>query len=90
MKLGAGFVSDMRQETLHAKIVRSLIQMAQNLGLRVTADGVNDAETAKAWATLGCERIQGRHVGPLLSAQQVLACGIRPGEPARLPLAPQD
>ena len=72
MRLDAAFVGDMRQATSHAKIVRSLVQLAQNLGLSVTAEGVEDAETALALSTLGCERIQGGYVGPPLAANEVL------------------
>ncbi len=73
VKLSAAFVGDMRQVALHAKIVRSLVQLAQNLGLRVTAAGVDDADTALALSTLACERIQGRHVSPPLAAQEIVA-----------------
>jgi diguanylate cyclase (GGDEF)-like protein len=73
MKLGTGFVGDMLRETLHAKIVRSLVHLAQNLGLRVAAEGVEDAGTAEALAALGCERIQGSYVSPPLTAQEILA-----------------
>ena len=73
VKLSAVFVGDMRQVALHAKIVRSLVQLAQNLGLRVTAAGVDDAETALALSTLACERIQGRHVSLPLAAQEIVA-----------------
>jgi EAL domain-containing protein (putative c-di-GMP-specific phosphodiesterase class I) len=41
--------------------------------LRVTAAGVDDAETALALSTLACERIQGRHVSPPLAAQEIVA-----------------
>ena len=61
---------------LHAKIVRSLVQLAQNLGLRVTAEGVEDGETALALSTLGCERIQGGYVGLPIGTLEVLTrCG---------------
>jgi diguanylate cyclase (GGDEF)-like protein len=73
VKLDAAFVADMRQVELHAKIVRSLVQLARNLGLRVTAEGVADADTALALSTLACERIQGPHVSPPLAAQEILA-----------------
>ena len=85
-KVGATFVGDMRRAALHAKIVRSLAHLAQDLGLRVTAEGVEDAETALALSTLGCERIQGAYVGRPLSAEQVLACEIRAAGPVQLPL----
>ncbi len=73
MKLSATFVGDMQRVALHAKIVRTLVQLARNLGLRVTAEGVKDGETAVALSALGCERIQGEHVSPPLTAQEILA-----------------
>ena len=76
MKLAATLVSDMRRVPLHAKIVRTLVQLAQNLGLRVTAEGVEDAETALALSTLGCGRVQGGYVGLPIGTLEVLArCG---------------
>jgi diguanylate cyclase (GGDEF)-like protein len=86
VKVGATFVSDMRQAAFHAKIVRSLAHLARDLGFRVTAEGVEDAETALALSTLGCERIQGGYVGRPLSAQEVLDCEIRAAWPVQLPL----
>jgi EAL domain-containing protein (putative c-di-GMP-specific phosphodiesterase class I) len=82
MKLTAALVSDMRRVPLHAKVVRTLVQLAQNLGLRMTAEGVEDAETALALSTLGCERVQGGYVGPPIGALDVLArCGKNAIEP---------
>jgi diguanylate cyclase (GGDEF)-like protein len=85
MKIVAAFVSDMRQAPANAKVVRSLVQLAKDLGLRVVADGVADAETALALATLGCERIQGDYVSAPLDAQEIRASA---AELARIPLRP--
>ena len=84
--IGATFVGDMRRAPFHAKIVRSLAHLAQDLGLRVTADGVGDAETALALSTLGCERIHGGYVGRPLTPQEVLVCEMRAAGPVQLPL----
>ena len=51
-----------------AKIVRSTIDLAHNLGLSVVAEGV---ETAKAWkllAGLNCDEIQGYFVAKPMPA----------------------
>jgi diguanylate cyclase (GGDEF)-like protein len=85
MKIVAAFVSDMRQTPTHAKVVRSLVQLARDLGLRVVADGVTDAETALALATLGVERIQGDYVSGPLVAQDIAASA---KELAKIPLRP--
>jgi len=86
VRIGATFVGDMRQAAFNAKIVRSLAHLAQDLGLRVTAEGVEDAETAAALSTLGCERIQGGYVGRPLTAQEVLVCDLGAAGTVRLPL----
>jgi len=89
VKLGAAVVRDVGPDGRRAKIVRSLVQLAQGLGLRVAAEGVDDAETAAALATLGCERVQGEYVGRPLAAQEVLLCDLRAAGPARLPFGPE-
>jgi predicted signal transduction protein with EAL and GGDEF domain len=87
-KIGAMFVSDMRRATAHAKIVKALAHLAQDLGLGVIAGGVEDAATAADLAKLGCARVQGSYVGRALTAQDVLRCELNAAGPVRLPLAP--
>ena len=45
-----------------AAIVRSTIDLAHSLGLRVVAEGVEDDETWALLADLGCDAIQGSDV----------------------------
>jgi EAL domain-containing protein (putative c-di-GMP-specific phosphodiesterase class I) len=42
-------------------IVRSIVGLAHSLGLRVTAEGIEDAEQLSALTKLGCEYVQGYH-----------------------------
>jgi EAL domain-containing protein (putative c-di-GMP-specific phosphodiesterase class I) len=72
IELGPNIVADMQRVELHARIARSLVQLARSLGLRVAAAGVPDAATAAALAALGCERIRGAAAGRALSAQEAL------------------
>jgi EAL domain-containing protein (putative c-di-GMP-specific phosphodiesterase class I) len=73
MKLASNFVGEMKRTGPPAKIARSLVQLAKDLGLRVVAEGVEDAETTLALTTLGCERIQGEHVSSPLDAAEIVA-----------------
>ncbi|HET9405437.1 MAG TPA: GGDEF domain-containing phosphodiesterase [Burkholderiales bacterium] len=73
MKLATEFTGDMKRAGARGKVVRSLIGLARDLGLRVVAEGVGDAETALALTTLGCDRIQGDYVSPALAAQEIVA-----------------
>lgn len=72
LKLSATFVADMQHSALHTKIVRSLVRLARDLGLHVTAEGVVDGATAVALLGLGCERVQGQHVSVPLTAEDIL------------------
>ena len=72
VRIDGSLVSDMLQDATHAKIVRSLVHLAQDMEFRVSAGGVEDAETARVLGTLGCERIQGGYVGAPLTPQEIL------------------
>jgi len=59
LKIDKSFVMNMEHDLGDAKIVRSTVELAHNLGLTVVAEGV---ESAKAWnilAALGCDEGQG-------------------------------
>lgn len=59
IKIDKSFVLTMATHTGNASIVRSVIDLARNLGLRVVAEGVEDQQTWDALAALGCEVAQG-------------------------------
>ena len=90
LRLGAAFVGDMQRAPVHEKIVRSLVRLARDLGLEVTAEGVEDGATALALSTLGCARIQGGYVSPPLSGQDILALEKSGGGLSGVTLRPQD
>ncbi len=59
LKIDRSFVMNMERDAADVKIVRSTVDLAHNLGLRVVAEGV---ETAAAWRLLrelGCDEGQG-------------------------------
>jgi predicted signal transduction protein with EAL and GGDEF domain len=63
LKIDRSFVSDMRDDASDQAIVRSTIDLAHNLGLRVVAEGVEDAATWQLLTQLGCDEAQGYHLG---------------------------
>jgi diguanylate cyclase len=63
LKIDRSFVSGMRGDASNRAIVRSTIDLAHNLGLRVVAEGVEDAATWQLLAQLGCDEAQGYHLG---------------------------
>jgi diguanylate cyclase len=54
-----------------AVIVRSTIELGHNLGLRMVAEGVEDAETWRLLRALGCDVIQGYHLSRPLPTEQI-------------------
>jgi diguanylate cyclase (GGDEF)-like protein/PAS domain S-box-containing protein len=63
LKIDRSFVSDMGTDPSDRAIVRSTIELAHNLGLRVVAEGVEDEATARLLTELGCDEAQGYHLG---------------------------
>ena len=59
VKVDKSYVLNMRQNADDAVIVRSIIELAHNLGLSVVAEGVEDRETLDLLNGLGCDSIQG-------------------------------
>jgi diguanylate cyclase (GGDEF)-like protein len=71
VKIDREFVSRMRSDQTAHAIVRSTIQLAHNLGMRVVAEGVEDDETWKELERLDCELIQGYQLSEPLSSAAV-------------------
>jgi diguanylate cyclase (GGDEF)-like protein len=69
IKIDKSFVLRMRQDQSSAVIVRSTIDLAHGLGLKVVAEGVEDQATYDALASLGCDQMQGFHIARAMSAQ---------------------
>jgi EAL domain-containing protein (putative c-di-GMP-specific phosphodiesterase class I) len=59
IKIDRSFVSAMIDSESDAAIVRSTIDLARNLGLLVTAEGVEDQPTRRRLAEMGCDLAQG-------------------------------
>jgi EAL domain-containing protein (putative c-di-GMP-specific phosphodiesterase class I) len=72
LKIDKSFVMGMEREEGDAKIVRSTIDLAHNLGLSVVAEGVENAAIQQRLAEQGCDEAQGYHLSrpvPLAALQ---------------------
>ncbi len=67
LKIDRAFVTHMLQVDSDDVLVRSSIDLAHNLGLSVVAEGVEDQETVDALLALGCDVVQGFHLGTPMS-----------------------
>jgi EAL domain-containing protein (putative c-di-GMP-specific phosphodiesterase class I) len=73
LKIDKSFVMGMSHNSNDAVIVRSTIELGHNLGLRMVAEGVEDAQTWRLLRALGCDVVQGYHLSRPLPPQQITA-----------------
>lgn len=71
LKIDESFVTEMNGTAEAQVIVKSVIDLAHNLGMTACAEGVEDKETANLLARLGCDYAQGYFYGPPVPAQDV-------------------
>lgn len=75
IKIDQSFVFDMISSRSSASIVRSTIDLAHDLGLKVVAEGVENQETLDRLAEQGCDVAQGYFLGePVDSERLVQIC----------------
>lgn len=70
VKIDRSFIVPILLDDRSSSIVRSTINLAHALGLRVVAEGVEDAEIAEMLTSFGCDAAQGYHwTHPLPAAE---------------------
>jgi EAL domain-containing protein (putative c-di-GMP-specific phosphodiesterase class I) len=70
LKIDLTFVSEIMTDPDSATIVRTIIAMAENLNLRVVAEGVETEDQLNYLRLHGCDEIQGYYVSPPVTAQE--------------------
>ncbi len=68
LKIDQSFVRSMETDADDAKIVRSTIDLAHNLGLSVVAEGVENVRVWDMLRELNCDQAQGYHMGKPMPA----------------------
>jgi diguanylate cyclase (GGDEF)-like protein/PAS domain S-box-containing protein len=70
LKIDMSFVRDMCADPEDASIVSAIINLAQSLGLKTIAEGVETEEQMAMLRAQGCNEIQGYHIGRPMAAPQ--------------------
>ena len=73
VKIDRSFVGDLLANDRDTAVVRLLVDLAHNLGLKVTAEGIETAEQLHVLRALGCSYGQGFHLGRPVPATDVPA-----------------
>ncbi len=71
LKIDRSFVMTMASDLEDLTIVRSVIDLAHNMGLLVVAEGVESAQALELLAEMGCDVAQGYHICKPVSADQL-------------------
>jgi len=72
LKVDKSFVTEMDTDEENASIVRATIDLAHNLGLTVTAEGVESRAVFDRLKGMGCDCYQGYYTGRPMTLEQVL------------------
>jgi EAL domain-containing protein (putative c-di-GMP-specific phosphodiesterase class I) len=72
LKIDRSFITDVVRNRNDEIIVRSTIELAHNLGMKVTAEGVEDADTVRLLTDLKCDFAQGWHYAKALPTDELI------------------
>lgn len=70
LKIDSSFVMNMERDEADVAIVRSTIDLAHNLGLRVVAEGVETEPALLLLRQMGCDEVQGYFIGRPMPATE--------------------
>ncbi|MBG0560119.1 putative bifunctional diguanylate cyclase/phosphodiesterase [Actinoplanes aureus] len=73
LKIDRSFVMKMCENARDETIVRAVVDLAKNLGLRVVAEGVETETALRTLGDLGCHEAQGYHISRPLPAAELTA-----------------
>lgn len=71
LKIDKSFVKGLVVDADDAAIVRATIDLAHNMGLKVSAEGVEEAAILDKLRSLGCDMAQGYHISRPLAAAEL-------------------
>ncbi|TWC29950.1 PAS domain S-box-containing protein/diguanylate cyclase (GGDEF)-like protein [Pseudomonas sp. SJZ079] len=72
LKIDRSFVTDVHLDPDSASLVRSMISIGHNMGIKVIAEGVETAEQLGFLRAAGCDELQGYYYSPPLPPQACL------------------
>jgi diguanylate cyclase (GGDEF)-like protein len=73
LKIDRSFVTDMVRDGQNAAIVRSTIDLAHAMGVRIVAEGVEDADTLFELKAMGADEVQGFYLSAAVPPSEITA-----------------
>jgi EAL domain-containing protein (putative c-di-GMP-specific phosphodiesterase class I) len=78
LKIDRSFVAGVQVMPKRRALLRAMIQMAHDLGLRVVCEGVESAEDLEMLRHLDCDLVQGYHISRPVTVQDLRALWMPP------------
>jgi diguanylate cyclase (GGDEF)-like protein/PAS domain S-box-containing protein len=72
IKIDHGFTMKMIEDRRAAAIVKSTVQLAHDLGMKVVGEGVSERRIWDALCAIGCDEAQGYYIAPPMPAADIL------------------
>jgi len=69
LKIDQAFIQGLEQESQDTALVRMVVELAHEFGLRATAEGIETAEQCRILTRMGCDAGQGYLLSPLLDPE---------------------
>jgi diguanylate cyclase (GGDEF)-like protein len=82
LKIDKSFVADLDRSADDERIVRAIISLAHNFGMRVVAEGVENKAILERLADLGCDVAQGMHIAMAMRVDDAAAWLTHPSDQA--------
>ena len=73
LKIDRSFISNLHSNPKNEKIVRAIVTLAQNLGISVTAEGIETQDQLDIVKALGCDEVQGYFFSKPMDASTIEA-----------------
>jgi diguanylate cyclase (GGDEF)-like protein len=71
LKIDRAFVQDIARNSQSLELVKAMVAMGHALEMRVVAEGVENERTAELLEMLGCDVLQGNHLGLPIDADSI-------------------
>jgi diguanylate cyclase (GGDEF)-like protein len=73
LKIDKSFVINMLEDHEDISIVSTIIQLAQNLGLNIVAEGVEELDIVRVLSSMGCHIVQGYYYAKPTAANELIS-----------------
>lgn len=72
IKIDASYVADINNNSLHRKLVKSMIDLGRHVGATVVATGVENDQQCQYLTQLGCPLLQGNFIDEPMSTERLI------------------